>query len=221
VTVSVETSGRDLVANGLVVRRAGRAVLDGVSVHVSPGTLLAVMGPSGAGKTTLLSLLAGVAGPDEGVLSYGGNAVKPGDVRHLLRVAYVPQNYGLVATLTAAENVDLALQARGVFGADADERIAAALTAVDIAEMGDRLVGQLSGGQRQRAAVARALACRAELVVADEPTSELDGENRDLVVAALAEQAAAGAAVVLATHDEDVAERCDEVLHLHDGRMEA
>ncbi|HEX6921358.1 MAG TPA: heme ABC exporter ATP-binding protein CcmA [Actinomycetes bacterium] len=219
-TMAVQSTGHELVADGLVVRRGGRAVLDTVSLSCAPGQLLGVMGPSGAGKTTLLSLLAGVMAPGEGVVRYAGEPVRPHDHRHLLRVGYVPQNYGLVAVLTAAENVDLALQARGVHGEAADQRIAAALAAVGVAPVADRLVGQLSGGQRQRVAVARALACRADLVIADEPTSELDGDNRDVVVEALRAQADAGAAIVVATHDQEVADRCDRLLHLHDGRLE-
>jgi putative ABC transport system ATP-binding protein len=108
---------------------------------------------------------------------------------------------------------------RGVGGEEARERAVEALERVGLGQLADRLVGQLSGGQRQRAAVARGLGVRPELLIADEPTAELDGDNRDLVLSTLQQEAGRGAAVVIATHDPEVAERADEVLELHDGRV--
>ena len=209
----------ELVADELVVRRAGRAIVDRVSLEVEPYRVVAVSGPSGAGKTTLLSVLAGVLPADGGTLSFAGAAVRAGDHVHLARVGYIPQTYGLVAVLTAAENIEVALRVRGIGGEEARERAVEALARVGLDQMADRLVGQLSGGQRQRAAVARGLGVRPELLIADEPTAELDGDNRDLVVSALHAEAARGAAVVVATHDPEVAERADAVVELHDGKI--
>jgi putative ABC transport system ATP-binding protein len=211
----------ELVADALVVRRGGRAVVDRVSLEVEPYRVVAVSGPSGAGKTTLLSVLAGVLPSDGGTLTFAGAPVKAGDHTHLARVGFVPQTYGLVAVLTAAENIEVALRVRGVGGEEARERAVEALARVGLDEMADRLVGQLSGGQRQRAAVARGLGVLPDLLIADEPTSELDGDNRDVVVAALQAEAARGAAVVVATHDPEVAERADSVVELHDGKVVA
>ena len=209
----------ELVADRVVVRRGGRAVVDGVSLEVEPYRVVAVSGPSGAGKTTLLSVLAGVLPADDGTLTFAGAPVRAGDHVHLARVGYVPQTYGLVAVLTAAENIEVALRVRGIGGEEARERAVEALARVGLDQMADRLVGQLSGGQRQRAAVARGLGVRPELLIADEPTSELDGDNRDVVVAALHAEAARGAAVVVATHDPEVAERADAIVELHDGKV--
>ena len=209
----------ELVADGLVVRRGGRAVVDQVSLEVEPYRVVAVSGPSGAGKTTLLSVLAGVLPSDGGTLTFAGAPVRAGDHVHLARVGYVPQTYGLVAVLTAAENIEVALRVRGIGGEEARERAVEALARVGLDQMADRLVGQLSGGQRQRAAVARGLGVRPELLIADEPTAELDGDNRDLVVSALHAEAARGAAVVVATHDPEVADRADAVVDLHDGKV--
>ena len=217
---SMVASG-ELIADRIVVRRGGRAVVDEVSLEVEPYRLLAVSGPSGAGKTTLLSVLAGVLPADGGTLSFAGSPVRAGDHVHLARVGFIPQTYGLVAVLTAAENIEVALRVRGLGGEEARERAVEALERVGLGQLADRLVGQLSGGQRQRAAVARGLGVRPELLIADEPTAELDGDNRDLVLSALLQEAGRGAAVVVATHDPDVAERADEVLELHDGRVTA
>jgi putative ABC transport system ATP-binding protein len=132
----------------------------------------------------------------------------------------VLQSYGLVPTLTAAENVAIALRGRGVAAVEATQRAVDALARVAVDELADRLISELSGGQLQRVAVARALVVEADVLLADEPTSELDEANRDLVVGQLRLEATRGAVVLLATHDPAVAEECDDELHLVDGRVE-
>jgi len=209
----------DLVASALVMRRAGRMILDQVSLRVEPGVVLAVTGPSGAGKSTLLSLLAGLVDPDAGQIWFGGELVRAGDDEHLRRTGLVLQGYGLISVLTAAENVELVLQCRGARPAEVGSRAAAALDRVGLGDQADQLVEELSGGQQQRVAVARALVDRPGLLIADEPTSELDAATRDGVLQVLREEAWRGAAVVLATHDPDAAAACDEELHLIDGRV--
>lgn len=208
----------DLVAEDLVIRRGGRTVLDRVCLEVEPGSMLAVTGPSGAGKSTLLSILAGLVAPDAGRVSFGGAAIRAGDDRHLQRTGLVLQGYGLVSVLTAAENVELVLQCRGTAPAEVATRAAATLDRVGLGEQGDQLVEELSGGQQQRVAVARALVDRPVLLIADEPTAELDADTRDTVLRSLREEAWRGAAVVLATHDPEAAATCDAELHLVDGR---
>ena len=209
---AVAREGVRVVARGVVVVRAGRRIVDDVDVVVEPGTILAVTGPSGSGKSTLLAVLAGLVAADEG-------AVEPAD--RAARTGIVFQGYGLLPVLTAAENVELPLQLRGEPVDAVRRRAQEALARAGLPEVPDRLAEELSGGQRQRVAVARALVSRAGLVVADEPTAELDAESAAVVLAALRDEADAGAAVILATHDPEVAALCDATLHLVDGRVAA
>jgi putative ABC transport system ATP-binding protein len=206
-----------LTAEAITVQGPRRLILSDVSCSVGPGEVLAVTGRSGSGKTTLLAVLAGLLAPASGTVRFAETTVVPGDVEHLLRTGVVLQLYGLVSVLTAQENVEVALQARGVGGRKVRSRAARALERMGLSDLSDRLVEQLSGGQRQRVAVARALVTTPSLILADEPTAELDAVNRDRVVAELRAEAERGALVVLATHDPDVAARCDDELHLADG----
>ena len=199
-------------ARGVVVVRDGRRVVDGVDIDVVPGRILAVTGPSGSGKSTLLAVLAGLVLPD-------GGTVEPADRAEHASIVF--QGYGLLPVLTAAENVELPLQLRGVEREAVRHRAEAALARAGLADIPDRLAEELSGGQRQRVAVARALVVEAGLLVADEPTAELDADNAAVVIAALRAEAAAGAAVVIATHDPEVVALCDDTLHLVDGRPAA
>ena len=205
------------------VRVAGRSgpVLDDVTVTAHSGRMLAVTGSSGAGKTTLLSVLGGLVRPDAGEATYDDGAVgtRAGEPRP--GTAMVLQTYGLVPTLTAEENVSIALRARSVAPREAVQRALVALDRVGVGDLADRLISELSGGQMQRVAVARALAAEADVLLADEPTSELDETNRDVVVAELRAEAARGAVVVVATHDPDVAALCDDEIHLVDGQATA
>ena len=211
---------RLLVGRHLCFDVDARRVLDDVSVTAGPGRILAVTGTSGSGKTTLLSLLGGLARPTEGEASYDGGPVTTRQREPLPGTGFVLQSYGLVPTLTAAENVAIAPRGRGVAAVEATERALAALARVGVDELADRLISELSGGQLQRVAVARALVVEADVLLADEPTSELDEANRDLVVGQLRMEADRGAIVLLATHDPAVAEECDDELHLVDGQVE-
>lgn len=208
---------RSVVARGVVVRRNGLQVLDGVSLTADAGDLLAVVGPSGSGKTTLLSTLAGTVRPDAGLVTLDGEPVT-GAIEQRRRLGFVLQAHALLPVLTAGENVEVALRARGVAPAAARDRARETLDRVGLAAQQDRLVEQLSGGQQQRVALARALAPRPELLVADEPTSELDTLTRDGIVTLLEAEARRGVIVVVATHDEEVASRCTRRVELLDGR---
>lgn len=210
------TGARILVARDLALNRAGRRLLDGVSLTVAPGEMLAVFGPSGSGKTSLLTVLAGVVRPDSGTVMFDGCPVEAGKRAD---VAIILQGYGLVPVLTAAENVEIALQARGYGPPEVRQRSARALARVLLDGVGDRLVDQISGGQQQRVAVARALVAEPRLLLADEPTSELDEATRDSVMTELRNEADAGAVVVLATHDPDVIAWCDRATQIVDGRL--
>ena len=169
------------------------------------------MGPSGSGKTTLLAALAGLGEPAAGEVRLDGEEVRAG---HTDGIAVVLQGYGLVSLLTAAENVEVALRAIGVHPGEVREPAAAALEEVLLAEHADQLVEELSGGQQQRVAVARALALRPKLLLADEPTAEQDRATRQIVLTRLFEVTREGGALVIATHDPEVAERCGRVLSL-------
>lgn len=207
----------DVVADGVHVSHAGREVLRAVSLQAVPGAMVAVTGPSGAGKTTLLWALAGLTRPQVGEVRVGGVVPRDRDAACAAGVVLIPQDNALAGVLTAAENVLVPLLAAGVDAAEAHARTSAALDAVGLAAAGHQLIEELSGGQQQRVAVARGLAQRGQVVLADEPTSELDAANRARVVGLLRAEADRGATVVLATHDPDAAAACDAELHLDAG----
>ena len=193
----------------------GRTILDGLSVQVASGRLLAVRGPSGSGKSSLLAILGGLMAPSGGTVTLDGAPVTPaGDLALRRRFGFVLQGYGLVAALTAHENVAVVLQDAQVPRPEVRSRVRTALDRLGLGTVADHLLEDLSGGQQQRVAVARALVTAADVVLADEPTAELDADNRGLVVSLLTERARAGTAVVIASHDPDVVDACDEVLDL-------
>ena len=219
--VAAVATGRQLTVDGLTMVYGRQLVLQDLSLVVEPGQLLAVTGPSGAGKTTLLWAMAGLLRPARGTVALGAQPLR--DRAHAVaeRVVLIPQDNGLAAILTASENVQVALVASGmpapeVRRAEARRRAAEALGRLDLSGQADQLVEELSGGQQQRAAVARGLALRGDVLLADEVTSELDAQNRQLVLDLLRAEARRGAAVVFATHDPEAAAACDGELHLID-----
>jgi putative ABC transport system ATP-binding protein len=195
----------------------GDPVLRGVTVAARPGEVLAVTGTSGAGKTTLLSAMAGLLAPRAGSVTVDGSPLGDRDAAVGRGVVLIPQENGLAAILTAAENVSVAVIATGGSPADARRRTADSLAAVGLAGQANQLIEELSGGQQQRAAIARGLALQGVVVLADEVTSELDAANRQKVLELLRAEAARGATVVLATHDPEAAAACDREVHLADG----
>lgn len=197
-----------IVATDVTVHYGATVALDRVSCEATAGRLLAVTGASGAGKTSLLWSIAGLV-----PLRAGSVDVAEGASTHL-----VPQDNGLVSVLTARENVTIPLLAAGCGPKEAKRRAEESLIRLGVESQGEQLTEQLSGGQRQRVAVARAIAMRPSVLLADEVTSDLDGVNRDLVLTVLRDQAEQGAAVLVATHDIEVAEYCDDELHLVDGK---
>ena len=208
----------DLVLDG-VTYVAVRTLLDHVSLTFPAGRVTALSGPSGSGKTTLLSIAGGLLEPTSGTTSYAGRPTWQGTGDPRPEVAFVLQVYGLVPILSARENVSIALRARGVVPADADEQAEAALARFSIADLGERQVEELSGGQMQRVACARGFVVGADVLLADEPTSELDEGNRGVVLAELHQEARRGAVVVVATHDPAVVEACDLHVALDEGRL--
>jgi len=196
------------------------AVLRDISVMARAGQLLAVTGSSGAGKTTLLRAMAGSLRPSSGSVTKDGQAVRDRDDAIARRIVWMPQHNGLAPILTAGENVHVILVANGTSPDEARRITAESLESVGLSEQAGQLVEELSGGQQQRAAIARGLALRGEVVLADEVTSELDAVNRQRVLDLLRAEARRGAAVVLATHDPEAAAVCDAELHLTDGTAE-
>jgi len=195
-------------------------VLVDVSVTLEPGYLLAVTGPSGAGKSTLLGAMAGLLRPRAGTVAVDGAALRDRDHAVAQGIVLVPQDNGLAAILTAGENIQVALIARGATPAEARRVTVESLDQLGLTGQVNQLVEELSGGQQQRTAVARGLALSGDVLLADEVTSELDATNRQRVIDLLRAEAERGVAVVLATHDPDAAAACDAELHLVDGRAE-
>ncbi|MGC4759439.1 ABC transporter ATP-binding protein [Micromonospora trifolii] len=196
------------------------AVLTDISVTVRPGRILALTGSSGAGKTTLLNAMAGLLRPRDGSVTVDGQPLRDRDHAVEHRIVLIPQDNGLAPILTAAENLQVALVAGGVTPPEALRQTAAMLDLLGLAGQADQLVEELSGGQQQRTAVARGLALRGGVLLADEVTSELDAGNRQRVLDLLHDEARRGAAVVFATHDPEVAAACEAELHLVEGRAE-
>jgi len=209
-----------LLVDRLTVAYDKTVVLRDVSAAAEPGRVLAVTGPSGAGKTTLLWAMAGLVRPVSGAVTVDGTALRNRDHAVAERVVLVPQDNGLAPILTAGENVQVALVANGVKPPEARRRTAESLEWVGLTDQADQLVEELSGGQQQRTALARGLALRGDVLLADEVTSELDAQNRQRVLDLLRAEASRGAAVVFATHDPEAAAACHGELHLLDGNAE-
>ncbi|MGW0230815.1 ABC transporter ATP-binding protein [Actinopolymorpha singaporensis] len=215
----VEAGGVELAGRGLRFARGGQEILRGIDLAVRGGERVALTGPSGSGKSTLMALLAGLSTPTAGTVTLDGRPLDRHGARLRRRVHMVFQGYALVALLTAAENIELALRATGVPAKEAGTRAAEALQLVGLADRAEHLVEELSGGQQQRVAVAQALATRPAVLLADEPTAEQDPAHRDVALNAILGAADHGAAVLLATHDAGVAQRCDRRLHIVDGQL--
>lgn len=217
--MSPATAGSELVGRGLCLARGGTRILHDVDLTLHGGERVALTGPSGSGKTTLMSLLAGLTAPDSGTVLLDGRPVTDPKSRPGVQIGVVFQGYALVSLLTAAENVELALLAADIPAREAAHRARESLEAVGLANRVEHLVEELSGGQQQRVAVARALACRPAVLLADEPTAEQDPTHRAIALDALLGAADTGAAVLIATHDADLAVRCHRWLHIDDGKL--
>jgi putative ABC transport system ATP-binding protein len=208
-----------LTADRVAVAYDGEVRLSGASFSVPAGRMLAVTGSAGAGKTTLLWALAGLVPLHEGAVTVAADGPSTRRrARASASVVLMHQGDALAGVLTAVENLVVPLLAAGERPEPAQERAMVALTAVGLGEAADQLVEELSGGQQQRVCVARGLARRGGVVLADEPTSAVDGANRAVIMRLLRAEADRGAAVVVATHDPEAAGECDGELHLDEGR---
>jgi len=225
--------GRRAVAEAVVMeavakhfRSGGRrfSALHGVYLSVAEGELVAVSGRSGSGKTTLLSLAGGLDRPDEGRVQAAGEEVSSLPEAALERfrrekVGWVFQASGLHPLLTAAENVALSLLIQGHMTRDVRKAAEMALAEVGLAARANHRAHELSGGEQQRAALARALVRRPRLLLADEPTAQLDTATARQVLALVRAAADSGITVLIASHDEAMTEVADRVLHIQDGTL--
>lgn len=199
--------------------------LNGVSLNLNPGELTLLMGPSGSGKTTLLSILGCILTPTEGTITIAGEdteGLSPEGLADLRRrhVGFVFQSYNLFPTLNALENVRLALDVRGEKYADTVIKAETALREVGLAHRLRSFPGNLSGGEQQRVAVARALASRPSIILADEPTAALDSENGQAVMELLSDIAKDESRAVLAvTHDPRTHAYADRIIRIEDGKI--
>lgn len=218
----------------LVVRRLTRsfreggrvhAVLEGLDFVLEGGACAAILGRSGSGKSTLLNLLSGIDRPDEGTIELDGREI--GQLREPARtelrrerIGFVYQFFNLIPTLSVEENVRLALELKGVRGADARQRTRAMLERVGLAGRSAAAVDTLSGGEQQRVAIARALIHEPRLVLADEPTGNLDeATTREVVPLLTALVRERDAMLIVVTHDRALAAAADRVWELRDGRL--
>jgi putative ABC transport system ATP-binding protein len=206
-------------------RFGGTTALDGLSLQIAGGEIVAVLGPSGSGKSTLLLCLAGILLPDDGEVRYRGRSLASlsDAARTSLRrdeFGFVFQFGQLVPELTALDNVSLPLRLAGLRRRDAVERAREFLASLGVDQIADKRAGEMSGGQAQRVAVARALVSRPRVIFADEPTGSLDSTNGELVMELLVSTARRqGSSVVLVTHEPQVAAYADREVVVRDGRL--
>jgi putative ABC transport system ATP-binding protein len=199
-------------------------ILKGISLSVGKGEVVAIEGPSGSGKSTLLGLLAGFDSPTTGSIKIDGEEITGLDEDQLAlirgrKLGFVFQSYNLISTLTAEENVILPLELRGD-SSKSQSRARELLAAVGLESRLSHYPVQLSGGEQQRVALARAFACRPSLLLADEPTGNLDSMTGRLVLEMLLElNRKQGATLVIVTHDPALSRLTNRILHLHDGRI--
>jgi len=201
------------------------AALRGVNMTVGEGRLVALRGRSGSGKTTLLNIVGGLDTPDSGTVRIDGEDVTSMSEQqrvHLRRetVTYIFQSFSLLPGLSAAENVGVPLRIAGMAPKAREERVATMLALVGLADHARHRPGELSGGQQQRVAIARALAPRPRLLLADEPTGQLDAETgKQILRLVLSVVRSEGVTALLATHDPTLMDIADSVLHLTDGTI--
>ncbi|HVE77722.1 MAG TPA: ABC transporter ATP-binding protein [Gemmatimonadaceae bacterium] len=198
--------------------------LSDIHMEVRPGEYVAIAGPSGCGKTTLLSILGLLDTPTDGMYLLGGQPVAKLTASERARIrnrqiGFIFQAFNLIGDLTVAENVELPLTYRGMSAGERKQRVQAALERVGMAHRMKHYPSQLSGGQQQRVAVARAVAGDPLILLADEPTGNLDSSNGESVMELLRELHRAGSTIVMVTHDPRYAAHADRSVHLFDGRV--
>ena len=199
--------------------------LDKVNLKINPGEYVAIVGKSGSGKSTLLNMITGIDYPTTGTIKIGSSIINEMNENQLTKwrgrhIGIVFQFFQLIPTLTIAENLLLAMEFVGrIPKSDRLNRVRSLLTDVGIEDQADKLPTSLSGGQQQRAAIARALANDPEIIIADEPTGNLDSKTSSAINALLKSLSVRGKTVIIVTHESDLANRFDKIITLKDGKI--
>ena len=198
--------------------------LAGIHLEIQKGDYVAIAGPSGCGKSTLLSILGLLDSPTDGLYQLNGNAVQDLNLAQRARIrnreiGFIFQSFNLIGDLTVFENVELPLTYRGMRATERRERSQKALERVGMGHRAKHLPSQLSGGQQQRVAVARALVGEPSILLADEPTGNLDSRNGDAVMELMRDLHRNGSTICMVTHDPRFARHADRTVHLFDGRV--
>jgi putative ABC transport system ATP-binding protein len=198
--------------------------LDNINLEIARGEYVSIAGPSGCGKSTLLSILGLLDTPSDGSYVLNGQPATNLTLAQRARVrnreiGFIFQSFNLIGDLTVYENVELPLSYRGMKQAERKKRVTEALERVGMAHRAKHLPSQLSGGQQQRVAVARAVGGEPSILLADEPTGNLDSRNGEAVMELLRELHKAGATICMVTHDERYASHAERTIHLFDGRV--
>jgi putative ABC transport system ATP-binding protein len=198
--------------------------LAGINLDIKKGEYISIAGPSGCGKSTLLSILGLLDTPSEGEYVLNGKSVENLSLSERARirnreVGFIFQSFNLIGDLSVFENVELPLTYRGMNSAERRRRVLEALERVGMAHRAKHLPSQLSGGQQQRVAVARAIGGQPSILLADEPTGNLDSTNGEAVMEMLRELHRAGSTICMVTHDQRYAQHADRIVHLFDGLM--
>jgi putative ABC transport system ATP-binding protein len=234
-TTSTESYREDLVSSGVVIKTDELAkvyemgaehvhALRGVSLEIRKGEYVAIMGPSGSGKSTLMNLIGCLDTPTSGRYWLAGRLVSDLDDDELAyirnkEIGFVFQTFNLLPRATALHNVELPLIYNGTASEERLERAKQALERVDLADRMNHKPNELSGGQRQRVAVARALVNSPSIVLADEPTGNLDSKTGDEIMALFANLHSQGNTIILVTHENDIAQHAHRVIHIRDGKV--